>query len=92
MPGEIPAETLPRETMALATTIQPLAEQAVDRPLKAGEGATIVGHPTVVAVPTHFTPYGVPEVGEGMRVALLAEPACDRHQGATQALLRGLAL
>jgi hypothetical protein len=34
MPGEIPTETLPRETTALATTIQPLEEQAVDRPLK----------------------------------------------------------
>src|SRR5215471_2665554 len=92
MPGEIPTETLPRETTALATAIEPLEEQAVDRPLKAGEGAALVGHPKVVEVPTHFTPYCEPEVGEGMRVALLAEPACDLHHGATQALLRGLAL
>src|SRR5262244_1637329 len=35
MSGEIPTETLPRETTALATAIEPLEEQAVDRPLKA---------------------------------------------------------
>ena len=83
MPSDIPTETFPRETTALATAIQPLEEQAVDRPLKAGEGTTIVGHPKVVEVPTHFTPYCVPEVGEGARVALLAEPPSDLHQGAT---------
>ena len=89
VPGEIPAEMLPRETTALAPAIQPLEEQAVDRPLKAGEGATIVGHPKVVEVPTHFTPHRVPEVGECARIALLAEPAIELHQGASQTLLQG---
>src|SRR5262249_43131446 len=37
-------------------------------------------------------PHRVPEVGECARVALLAEPAIDLHQGTPQSLLRGLAL
>jgi hypothetical protein len=92
MPGEIPAEPLPRETTALAPAIQPLAEQAVDHPLNAGEGAAMVGHPKVVEVPTPFTPQRVPEVGECARMALLAEPAIALHPGASQALLRGFPL
>ena len=61
-------------------------------PLKAGEGTTIVGHPKVIEVPAHFAPHRLPEVGECARVTLLAKPAIDLHQGASQSLLRGLAL
>jgi hypothetical protein len=41
MPFEILTETLPRETASLATAIQPLEEEAVDRSLKAAQGAAI---------------------------------------------------
>jgi hypothetical protein len=92
MPFEILTETLPRETASLATAIQPLEEEAVDRSLKAAQGAAIVGHPKVVEVSTHFTPYRVPEVREFPRVALLVKPAIELHQGASQSLLRGFAL
>ena len=58
----------------------------MDRPLKAIEGAAIVGHPKIVEVPTHFAPHCVPEVRECARVALLAEPAIELHQGTPQSL------
>jgi hypothetical protein len=92
MPFEILTELLPRETASLATAIQPLAEEAVDRPLEAAEGAAIVGHSKVVEVPTHFTPHRVPEVREFPRVALLAKPAIEIYQCATESLLRGFTL
>jgi hypothetical protein len=64
----------------------------MDRSLKAAEGAAIVSHPKVVEVPTHFTPHRVPEVGECPRVAFLAKPAIQLHQGTPQTLFRGFAL
>jgi hypothetical protein len=64
----------------------------MDRSLKAAQGAALVSHPTGVAVPAHFTPHRVPEVGECPRVALLAKPAVQLHQGPPQTLFRGFAL
>ena len=92
VPCHIPTETLPRETASLAAAIQPLEEEAMDRSLKAAQGAAVVGHSEVVEVSTHFTPDRVPEVGEFPRVALLAKPAIELHQRATESLLRGFAL
>src|SRR5206468_2497346 len=89
MPFEILTETLPRETASLAAAIQPLEEEAVDRPLKAAQGAAVIGHSKVVEVPTHFTPHRVPEVREFPRVALLAKPAIELYQRTTESLLRG---
>ena len=92
MPCHVPAKMLPRETASLATAIQPLEQEFMYRPFKAIQGAAIVGHPKVVEVATHFTPYRVPEVGELPRVTLLAKPAIELHQGTPQSLLRGCAL
>jgi hypothetical protein len=92
MPFQILTETPPRETASLAPAIQPLEEETVDRSLKAAQGAAVVGHPKIVEVSTHFPPHRVPEVREFPRIALLAEPAIELHQGATQSLLRGFAL
>ena len=60
--------------------------------LKARERATVVGHSKVVAVAAHLARHGLPEVGEGLRIAFLTEPAIDLHQSTSQSLLRGLAL
>jgi hypothetical protein len=92
MPCDIPTKTLPRETASLAPAIQPLEEETVDRSRKAAQGAAVVGHPKIVEVSTHFTPHRVPEVREFPRIALLAEPAIEFHQRATESLLRGFAL
>src|SRR5262249_49783116 len=81
-------EPLPRATAALAAAMQPRAQQAMDRPLKALERAPSVGHPTVVAVPMPFPPDRLPEGRECPCVALLTEPALALHQRATASLLR----
>jgi hypothetical protein len=59
---------------------------------KARERATVVGHSKVVEVAAHLARHGLPEVGEGLRIAFLTEPAIDLHQSTSQSLLRGLAL
>ncbi len=59
---------------------------------KASERAAVVSHAKVVEVTAHLARYCLPEVGEGLHIALLTEPALDLHQGAAQSLLRGLAL
>ena len=56
------------------------------------ERAAVVGHSKVVKVAAHLARQCLPKVGEGLRIAYLAEPAIDLHQGASQSLLRGLAL
>ena len=59
---------------------------------KPSERAAVVGHANVVEVAAHLARYCLLEVGEGLHIALLPEPAIDRHQGASQSLLRGCAL
>jgi hypothetical protein len=46
----------------------------------------------VVAGTAHLARHCLPEVGEGLHMVCLTEPALALHQGAAQALLRGLAL
>ena len=62
------------------------------RVFKARERAAVVGHAKVVEVTTHLARHCLPEVGEGLHIAFLTEPAIDLHQSASQSLLRGLAL
>jgi len=76
----------------LAAAVQPLEEESVHRMFKARERATVIGHSKVVEVAAHLARHGLPEVGEGLRIALLTEPAIDLHQSTAQSLLRGLAL
>jgi hypothetical protein len=59
---------------------------------KARERATVVGHSKIVEAAAHLARHGLLEVGERLRVVLLTEPAIDRHQSASQSLLRGRAL
>jgi hypothetical protein len=76
----------------LAAAVQPLEEESVHRMFKPSERAAVVGHAKVVEVAAHLARYCLPEVGEGLHIALLPEPAIDLHQGASQSLLRGCAL
>jgi hypothetical protein len=59
---------------------------------KARERAPVVGHSKVVAVAAQLARHGLPEVGEGLRIACLTEPAIALPQSTAQSLLRGLAL
>jgi hypothetical protein len=92
MPTTVPPEALPRETAPLAAAVQPLEQESVHRMFEAIERAAVVGHSKVVKVAAHLARQCLPKVGEGLRIAYLAEPAIDLHQGASQSLLRGLAL
>jgi hypothetical protein len=73
----VATKTLPSETAALASAIEPLEYQPMHSPLKAVQGRAVVGHPKVVEVPSHLATHRSPKVGEFAGVTLLAEPVID---------------
>jgi hypothetical protein len=89
---EIATKTLPRETVPLTPTIQPLEQQLAYALLKLGENTTIVRHGKVVEVPSHFEGDRPPQVREFEAIAVLSEPLVDGRKGSPQPLLRGFAL
>jgi hypothetical protein len=86
------AGALPRETAPLAAAIQPIEGQLPDGVVKARRGPAVVRHAKVVEVAAHLARDCLPEVGQLVRMALLAQPLVHGHQGSAQPLLRGLAL
>ena len=66
--------------MALATPIEPLEHQAMHRMIKLVQCAAVVGHAKVIEVTTQLPRNRPPQVWQGTRGALHAEPVIDIHQ------------
>src|SRR5262245_11539547 len=83
----IAPEAFPRETAPLAATIQPFEQAGMDGLFETVEGAAVVRHSKVLEVASHLPRDRLPEVREGPRIALLAEPLREVLQSAAQPLL-----